>query len=76
MIGLMEMTSPMWEWLLAPLGLIGIGFFLGTLYERWCHDDRLLLDAMCPDEDTYPISHVRVIPEKKAPYDWEQEGEQ
>ena len=35
MLALMEMTNPMWEWLIAPMILVTIGLLIGYFVGRW-----------------------------------------
>ena len=42
MLALMEMTNPMWEWLIAPLALMTIGLLIGYFAGRWEKDTEAL----------------------------------
>ena len=51
MLALMEMTNPMWEWLIAPLALMTIGLLIGYFAGRWENDTEALerLDHQDPN---------------------------
>ncbi len=75
MIALMEMTNPMWEWLVAPLILIGIGMLLGGVIAK----KMLKYELDQGWRESYidkkpPLKHVKFIPDSGATlYNWEDE---
>tara|TARA_Y100001951_G_C11176239_1_gene203240 strand:- start:130 stop:357 length:228 start_codon:yes stop_codon:yes gene_type:complete len=55
--GIMCMENPMWEWLIAPIGLVGlgmaVGWFVSQYVERTAYDDyhNWQLEQIKQDED-------------------------
>lgn len=75
MIALMEMTNPMWEWLIAPLILIGIGMLLGGVIAKKLFDyefnERWRENYI---DNKPPLTHVKFIPDSgNTLYNWEDE---
>ena len=72
MLALMEMTNPMWEWLIAPLALMTIGLLIGYFAGRWeRREDR------ADDQQRRQFSApLRMLPaEDNRPYDEQAERE-
>lgn len=75
MFALMEMTNPMWEWLIAPLILIGIGMLLGGVIAKKLFDYELNQGWRENYIDNKPpLTHVKFIPDSgNTLYNWEDE---
>lgn len=63
MLALMNMLNPFWEWIFAPLILIGIGWGIRDLEQAW-KDGRIDFD----DADYWDTWNT--------PYNWEDEEEE
>ena len=78
MLALLMMTNPMWEFLIGPLALLGIGYWLRGLMDgpvaRWL--DRMdEIDRLNRPVQS-PMSHVRRVGNRNGldgPYDWAEE---
>ena len=54
MLGLMMMNNPMWEWVLAPILLVMLGYGVGLFARGYEVRDLLrLLDRYHTKDDTY-----------------------
>ena len=75
MLALMEMTNPMWEWLIAPLALMTIGLLIGYFAGRWEKDTEALeyLDRQDAERSGPPIARMRPS-QGQQPYDWKRDG--
>ena len=74
MLALMEMTNPMWEWLIAPLALMTIGLLIGYFAGRWEKDTEAL--ERLDHQDPYFSAPLRMLPaEDNRPYDEQAERE-
>jgi hypothetical protein len=77
MLALMEMTNPIWEWLIAPIVLVSLGFFVGHFVGRWERredraDDRQRRQFSAPPSHGLPSPPLWVLPSQdRRPYDWE-----
>ena len=75
MLALMEMTNPIWEWLIAPIALVSLGFAVGHFVGRWEKNEEALwrknqISAPKPFIPDYP--HLQPLGERhQQPYDWE-----
>jgi|TARA_R110000824_G_scaffold124996_8_gene283870 hypothetical protein len=70
MIALMQMTNPMWEWLLAPLFLMGIGMGVGWLARGLADKPMEPRGLLARKPGFRQASSVRLLP---GVYDWEKE---
>ena len=70
MLALMEMTNPMWEWLIAPIALVSIGFLIGHFVGQWEKDkDDEVWERPHADPD-----HIKILGYiNPPPYNWELE---
>lgn len=72
MLALMEMTNPMWEWIIAPIALFSLGFFVGHALGRWDRqEDRA---ANQQRRQLSAPADLRVLgSQDRPPYDWQRE---
>ena len=74
MLALMEMTNPMWEWLIAPLALMTIGLLIGYFAGRWEKDTEALEYLDRQDAEFSALPNARVLPSQdQRPYDWKKD---
>lgn len=72
MLALMEMTNPMWEWLIAPIALLSLGFFGGHALGRWDRYEDRADNWQRQQPSAPPPPLLRVLPtQDRQPYDWQ-----
>ena len=72
MLALMEMTNPMWEWVIAPVALVSLGFFVGHFVGRWERREDRADDRQRRQFSAPPSPLLRALPSQdKRPYDWQ-----
>ena len=72
MLALMEMTNPMWEWIIAPIALVSLGFFVGHFVGRWERGEDRADDRQRRQFSAPPSPLLRVLPSQDMrPYDWQ-----
>ena len=78
MLALLSMTNPLWQFVIGPLALIGVGYWLRGALDRY--DDRnpatpgpYGLSATSPGRVDPTEPQIRILGPDRGPYDWEKE---
>jgi hypothetical protein len=72
MLALMEMTNPIWEWIIAPIALFSLGYFVGHALGRWDRREDRADDQQRRQFSAPPSPLLRVLPSQdRQPYDWQ-----
>jgi len=75
MFALMEMTNPMWEWVITPIALLSLGFFAGHTLGQWEKREKRADDRQRRQFSAPPVPRLRVLPSQdRLPYDWDKEA--
>jgi hypothetical protein len=78
MFAILLMTNPLWQFIIAPFGLIGIGYWLRGALDRY--DDRnpgtpgpYNPSVISPGRVDLTEPQIRILGPDRGPYDWEKE---